>query len=133
VPAQIGASTFQRNAPSIGVARFSAIPDSDTQKEGQAMNEQIMAEIKELFVPMGKPAHLKASSGKPGRTLLDDDERARRAYDYATRHDSQDIPALRERIEALEAENKAIKAALTDLTNKLGRRSGMITSVFGGE
>jgi hypothetical protein len=32
----------------------------------------------------GKPDHLKARSGKPGRQELDDDERIKRAYGYAT-------------------------------------------------
>jgi hypothetical protein len=43
----------------------------------------------------GKPAHLKRNAGMPGRTKLTDAERARRGYDYASRHDAKDIPDLR--------------------------------------
>jgi hypothetical protein len=40
--------------------------------------------------------------GKPGRIKLDDEEKINRAYNYATDHDSIDIPALRNRMDELE-------------------------------
>ena len=48
---------------------------------------------------MGMPAYLKARSGRPGRSPLDDDERVRRAFDYSTRHDAVDFPDLKHRMD----------------------------------
>jgi hypothetical protein len=74
----------------------------------------------------GKPAHLRRNSGMPGRAKLTDAERARRGYDYASRHDAKDIPALRDRIEALESAVGTIAKAVNQLTVGMGKRGGVL-------
>jgi hypothetical protein len=79
----------------------------------------------------GKPAHLRRNSGMPGRTKLTDAERARRGYDYASRHDAKDIPALRDRIEALESAVEATAKAVNNLTVGMGKRGGILEWLTG--
>jgi hypothetical protein len=72
----------------------------------------------------GKPRHL--TRGRPDRPKMTDAERAKRAYDYSTRHDAQDIPALRNRIEALESAVEATAKAVNNLTVGMGKRGGVL-------
>jgi hypothetical protein len=57
---------------------------------------------------------------------MTDAERARRAYDYSTRHDAQDIPNLRDRMASLEQQLATVAKAVNSLTASMGKRGGVL-------
>jgi hypothetical protein len=116
----------QRFTDYVEATAATADIESILASNGELDGEEATADSQWRSRQGGKPAHLRHNSGMPGRPKLTDSERIRRAYNYATTHDAEVIPALRNRIEALESAVGTIAKAVNQLTVGMGKRGGVL-------